>query len=274
MTIKIAFSRDPEFTKLLGRRTDVDLTYAALELARDAYPSLDFNQTLGWINARRAELAGPVARAKSEIDALRELAYCLGETHGIAGDQSAYERADSSYLNRVIETKRGIPISLSVLYIAVAQSLGLELQGVGAPMHFLTRFESCEEPIFLDAFSHGRILTLDECVQWLQSITGMSTEQVTSRLQPIIIRMLTNLKSLYTQQKDWAAACVVQQRLTALLPTSYLERRDLGMIALRANRPGQAIDVLQTCLKTCPSGEADVLKHHICEAQTQLAHWN
>jgi len=69
---------DNEFLKLLTRRNDVDLTIVALELARDVYPDLDFHTTLDWIDARAEELSGVVARAKADVDALRELSTCTG----------------------------------------------------------------------------------------------------------------------------------------------------------------------------------------------------
>src|SRR5262245_8347144 len=114
------FAADTEFCKLLGRQEDnVELTRAALELARDAYPRLEFEPVLRWIADRAGELSGPVARAASDEALLGELAACLAGRHGIAGSREIFEHADGSFLNRVIEQKTGIPISLSVLYMAV-----------------------------------------------------------------------------------------------------------------------------------------------------------
>lgn len=273
------YNCDSEFLKLLTRRGDIDLTTVSLELARDAYPDLDFRPTWDWIEARAAELAGPVARAPSEDGALRELAECLAEQHGIYGNQEAYDRAESSYLHRVIETGRGIPISLSVLYMAVAQKVGIDLQGVCAPLHFLTRSESVRGPLFLDAFSHGRLLTPRECRDWLCRISRLPRRTVNSSLQAagprsIVIRMLNNLKAIYARQENWQAAWSVQHRLTALQPTSYEDRRDLAVISLHADQPGQAVDLLATCLRNCPCDERDMLEHHLQKAKGRLARWN
>ncbi len=270
---------DNEFLKLLTRRNDVDLTIVALELARDVYPDLDFHTTLDWIDARAEELSGVVARAKADVDALRELSTCIAETHGIFGEPECYERADSSCLNRVIETRRGIPICLSILYMAVAEKLGMELEGVSTPMHFLMLYESVDGPLFVDAFHRGRILKPTECIQWLCSITRLSKSRIRRTLEPvgpraIVIRMLNNLKVLHARQENWSAAWLVQHRLTALEPSAYQERRDLALISVRANQPGHAIELLEACLKTCPDDEQEVLQHHLCEAQNQLARWN
>ena len=270
---------DTEFFKLMMRHADVDLTLVALELARDAYPGLDFQPTLDWIDARAAELSGAVARADSDLCLLQEIAECLSGEHGICGDRESYDRPESSYLHRVIETRRGIPISLSVVYMAVAERLGVELRGVAAPLHFLTRFDSPRGPLFVDAFGRGRVLNYGECLGWLERISRMPKERLALSLEPvgprpIIIRMLNNLKALYVRLENWTAAWHVQHRLAALQPASYPERRDLALISLRANRPGTAIDLLQCCLKTCPSDDRELLECQLREARGQIHRWN
>lgn len=273
------YSADAEFRKLRARRSDVDLTVAALELARDAYANLDFGPTLRWIGARADELAGPVARSRTEIDVLGRLADCIAGTHEIFGEPDAYHRADSSFLHRVIESRRGIPISLSVLYMAVAGRVGIDLHGVSAPMHYLTRYESADGPMFLDPFFRGRILQSTECVAWLRATTRLPETQIEASLRPAtprmtIIRMLSNLKGLYARQENWTDAWKVQHRLATLQPTSYEERRDLALISIRAGRPAEAVNLLDTCLKDCPRDERQVLETHLDEAKSALARWN
>ena len=279
MTRQPDYQRDTEFTKLLARQSDVDLTLAALELARDAYPEFDFRAPLEWIDARADEIAGAVATARDEKHALRELGRCLAEQHGIRGDDQAYEDPDASCLHRVIETGRGLPISLSILYMAVGERLRIELKGVSAPRHFLTRYEAAEGPLFVDAFSGGRVLDETACARWVQKLSGCNEEDVSRALEPatprtIIVRMLNNLKALYTRREDWLAAWRVQHRLSALHPASYQERRDLAVVSLRANRPGQAIDLLESCLRACPPDEQPALRTHLDAAGVQLARWN
>lgn len=273
------YTCDREFMKLMTRCSEINLTEAALELARDAYPTLEFGPTLDWIQARADEIAGPVATARTERDALGALADCLAGRHDIRGDRESFERADGSYLNRVIETRRGIPISISALYMAVAAPAGICLQGVSAPGHFLTRYESMEGPLFVDAFAGGAVLTYDECVERLCRESDLSRELAESALDPvgprtIILRMLNNLKVLHAKQGNWPAAWIVQHRLTSLRPTSYVERRDMGLISLKVNRPGLAVDLLEACLKACPSDETKILEQHLSEARRQLALWN
>ncbi len=279
MSSEPSYACDAEFLKLFTRRADVDLTLVALELARDAQPGLDFRPTLEWLDARGRELSGAVARSRTEDETLRLLVECLSERHGIFGDADCYERAESSFLNRVIETGRGLPITLSILYIAVAQRVGIDLRGVSAPKHFLTRYESIEGTLFVDPFAHGRIVSQRECLKWLCEVSGLRKSDVRPSLKPvgsrtIVIRMLNNLKALYVRQENWPAAWMVQHRLTALAPCSYQECRDLALISLRANRPGHAVDLLRSCLRTCSTDEKPALERHLQEASSQLCRWN
>lgn len=274
------FAGDAEFTKLLGRRDDqVNLTAAALELARDAYPRLDFQPVFDWIGQRAAELSGPLARAESDEQILDELAECLAVRHGITGSPEIYDQADGSFLNKVIENKTGIPISLSALYMAVADRAGIALKGVGAPAHFLTRYDTLDSPLFVDAFAGGCVMTYDECAERLMETQGVEPDRVRRALEPvgarvIIIRMLNNLKTLYARHENWQPCWRVQHRLLALQPADYGERRDWAVISVHAGRAAGALEMLEACLKTCPQEEREFLERQKATAQGKLARWN
>lgn len=272
------YAKDVEFKKLVVRQSDVDLTRVALELARDAYPDLDLAEPLNWIAARADELRPGMAK-RDDLETLAALSACLSEEHGLTGSPDAYEDPDASYLQRVIETGQGIPISLSLIYMAVAEHLDLPLTGVSAPMHFLARLETSQGAMFLDAYARGRVLTMSECVDWLQGLTDLTENQLLSALEPvgpraIIARMLNNLKVIHVKQEDWPAAWKVQHRLSTMLPASYNERRDLGIISLHAGRFSQAVDIFTACLAKCPVEEREILEGHLKEARRQLSEWN
>lgn len=279
MSLEFDHSRDTEFNKLLAWRTDVDLTRAALELARDAYPHLEFSVVTNWIQARVDELRPIVSRTTSEREALEIVAKNIACEHGIVGSEAAYSKPDGSFLQRVIETGQGIPISLSLIHIAVCRELGIELQGVGAPRHFLARLDTLEGPLFLDAFAGCRILTRDETVEWLSSLTGMTKREVARHLEPvgprpIIFRMLNNLKVIYAEQLDWTGVWKVQSRITALSPSEYAERRDLALAATQADRAGQAIRLLKSLLNSCPENDREMLQLHLKHAESIVHRWN
>jgi regulator of sirC expression with transglutaminase-like and TPR domain len=274
------FARDREFVKLLGRRDDeVDLTVAALELARDAEPDLDFGPTLAWCDARAAELAGPLARANNDQKILDALTECLAVRHGLTGDPAAYDSPDGSYLPQVIKARRGIPISLSLVYLAVADRAGLGLKGVCAPGHFLTRFDTLHKPYFIDAYQQGTVQSMAEALERLMSEQDLSRAEARQALEAsspraILVRMLNNLKAVTARTEDWKLCYKVQTRLLALHPAQYNERRDWGLIALKSGRPGQALTMIEQCLKSCPEDEQQILRDHVRLARSALAQFN
>lgn len=273
------FSQDTEFRKLLDWRLDVDLTVAALELARDAYPSLDFSITQDWIKVRADELRPLIRKASSERESLEIAAKHLALTHGIVGSEAAYKDPDASFLNRIIDKKTGIPIALTVLHVAVCQQVGIDLQPVGAPRHFLSRILTPEGALFLDAFAGARILTEAATVEWLMTLTKMPRREITRSLQPaapraIISRMLNNLKVLYANDEKWDSVWKVQSRLSALNPSDYAERRDLAICAVKAQRCGAAIRLIKSLLKTCPEEDRPTLEQQLELAERELPQWN
>jgi len=273
------FSDDREFLKLCDRQEQIDLALVALELARDYYPDLDFDFTLQWIAERADEIRQEVCTLRAPFAQAEFLAEVLGMRNGLHGSAEAYETAEGSYLNQVIETGQGIPISLSIAYMAVARQAGLELQGVAAPAHFMTRMETIEGPVFLDAYTPGRYLHYDDCLDWVQTIADVSRREARSGLKPvgsrvIVTRMLNNLKILFIQQLQWSYALTVQNRLLLLNPGQYTTRRDLALISLKAGRPGEALALLRRLLPSAPPSEQETLRQQIAVAFSEVTRWN
>ncbi|MBA4031150.1 MAG: hypothetical protein C0478_09720 [Planctomyces sp.] len=279
MTLKFDFPEDAEFTKLIRREREANLTIAALEIARDAQPGLDFQPTLEWIDRRAAEVRGLLAHVREPREQLETLASCLSGTHGLHGTTSAYDQADASYLNRVISTGTGLPISLSLVWQEVASAAGIRLQGVSAPLQFLLRMETDLGPLFVDAFRGGVVLDWDECLEWLVELSELEASEIEPMMAParpreVITRMLNNLKVLHVKHGEWEMAHQVQKRLTALLPGRFDQHRDLGLIAFKARHYGLAVQLLEDCLRTCEGSERSVLTRHWQEAVRCLSERN
>ncbi|MCA8985849.1 MAG: transglutaminase-like domain-containing protein [Planctomycetaceae bacterium] len=277
--IREQFREDVEFLKLCDRRNEVDLSLAALELARDYYPELDFDYTLQWIDERADEIRQKIFTSRAPSGQAELLAELLGRKHGLRGESQAFLQAEGSFLNSVIDTGRGIPISLSVAYLVVARRAGIDLHGVAAPSHFLTRLETIEGPVFIDAYTPGRFLRYDECADWIQTIADCSRRDARSGIKPvgsrvIINRMLNNLKVLYIEQQQWLHALRIQNRLLLLNPSQYACRRDLALISLKAGRPGEALALLRRLLPTAPDLEQETLQRQIRLAFNEVTRWN
>jgi regulator of sirC expression with transglutaminase-like and TPR domain len=273
------FEKDEQFMRLVRRESDVDLVVAALEIARDGQPELDFEPTLQTIRTAIAELTRPVALAGSDRRELGLLIQYLSDELNLHGHHESFDSSACSYLNRVIETGRGIPITLSIVYMAVANELGIPLTGVAAPAHFLTQLQTDGGVLYIDPFRRGHIMDGTECVKWLHELTELPNAELWPTLKPtserkIIIRLLNNLKSLFGGRGQWRSAWKVQKRLALLSPSSYREKRDLAMLSLRAGRPGEAISQLESCIAVCSPEERPVLQQQLKEAHRETPLYN
>jgi regulator of sirC expression with transglutaminase-like and TPR domain len=279
MSLPSLFDRDLQFLRLVRRESDVDLVTAALEIARDGQQNLPFEPTRVRLQKSIARLTHPVTRAGSDLEELKLVIRHMTEELNLRGDDDCFSDPEASYLNRVLETGRGIPISLSLIYLTVANGLGIPLEPIAAPSHFLTRLQTDAGRFYVDAFDNGRIMDEDECVSWLCEITELPAAEIRRTLKPvdertIVIRMLHNLKSLFGSQELWVSAWRVQCRLSLLIPGSYRERRDQALLTLRAGRPGEAIDLIERCLAVCPNEERPMLTQHLTQARRDLPSCN
>ena len=279
MSLLQQFEKDEQFMRLVRRESDVDLVVAALEIARDGQPNLDFDPTLKKIRRAISELTRPIALAGDEISELNLLVQYLTDTLNLHGHHESFESANSSYLNCVLDSGRGIPISLSLIYMAIANELGIPLVGVAAPSHFLTQLQTDRGVVYVDAFRQGHIMDERECVQWLHELTELPLAEIRPALKPtsdrkIVVRMLHNLKSLFGSNDQWTSAWKVQHRLTLLNPGSYREKRDLALLSLRAGRAGEAISQLESCIAVCSPEERPLLQQNLKEAFREAPRYN
>ena len=202
------------FKEMVGRpESQVDLASAALLIALDEYPTLDIQKYLREINAMasviRSEIDFPVeSRPMETIERLNRL---LFHTKGFRGNSEDYYDPRNSYLNEVLERRLGIPITLSLVFMEVGRRLGLELEGVGMPGHFIVRclYNGCE--VFVDPFNQGEILLEDQCRKRLELQYGTGFQFSRSFLDSvgkhqILTRMLANLKGIYLQREEFRKA--------------------------------------------------------------------
>jgi regulator of sirC expression with transglutaminase-like and TPR domain len=181
----------------LVTRADVPLDVGALLIAAHAH-RVDVDQSM-------AALDDLAARCPStSVDALCSFLFA---TEGFIGDNLTYGDPDNSLLDRVLHRKLGIPITLSVVTMEVGRRLGVDLVGVGMPGHFLVRL-SGESDEFIDPFNLGRRLDTQGCERLLSQIQGRTVSLHPSSLaavdhRAILWRMLTNLKAIYSDQRNW-----------------------------------------------------------------------
>ena len=274
------FAESPEFERLLRRDARPDLTRIALEIARDAYPDLEPGPYLERIEALAARVRDRAPAAAKARQVLGQINWVLFVEEGFQGNTEDYYDPKNSYLNQVIERKTGIPISLSVLYRAVAHRLGLVMEGVNLPAHFMLRVDRGDETIFVDPFHAGALLDRQGCERRVAELVDRPVVLSDLELAPcgldlVVTRMLRNLKAIYLRGHDFSTALPVQRRLAALNPDDPLEQRDLGMLCLQLDRPADAIAPLQSLLDARPEPEdADVIRALLRAAWREVATWN
>jgi regulator of sirC expression with transglutaminase-like and TPR domain len=271
------FADSPEFERLLGGAPRIDLARAALEIARDAYPGLDVEPFMGRIGAFAARVRDRCKAGAKPRAVLGQINWVLFVEEGYRGNSEDYYDPENSYLNRVIDRKTGIPISLSVLYAAIAERVGLDLAGVNLPAHFLLRAEDGDATLFIDAFGEGALLDRAGCERRISGRLGQHVTLTEGQLAPcgpalVVSRLLRNLKAIYLEQHDYPAARPIVRRLAALNPTDAQEQRDLGMLCLRLDRPAEAIAPLQAYLDARPQAQdADMIRPLLGAARREVA---
>jgi regulator of sirC expression with transglutaminase-like and TPR domain len=251
------------FSALVADDESLPLTETALAIAQDAYPDLDLQGTLAEID----ELALRVRRRMPEGGDVHQrigaLNRCFFRELGFAANLNDYYDPDNSHLNVVLKRRRGIPISLAVLYLELASQLGLPVRGVAFPGHFLLRVSTPEGDVVLDPTT-GRSLSEPDMVELLEPYVANAGESVARALRmllepatrrEIVARMLRNLKSTYLQTERWERLLGIQQRLVILLPGSIEEVRDRGFAYARLDYLRPALEDLERYLDERPESE-------------------
>ena len=257
---------------------EMGLDRAALYLAGEACPSLNPQQYLAQLDSLASqvrEAAGPAAEPEALIRALH---HHLFATLGFAGNPKDYYNPDNSYLNRVLDTRIGIPIALSVLYLEVARRLGVECRGVGLPGHFVVNVTPLE--LYLDPFHGGQLLSAGDCRRLMRDMFGPSVPWRDEFLMPytkrdIIFRMLTNLKQIFLGNQEYRRAVTTLEQMILAHPEAPTPYKELGWCHLRLEQPHLALEYLERYLELDPAaGDAGLVRRQVQALQATLGQGN
>ena len=214
-----------------GPENRLDLGRAALFIAGEAYPGLDILRYVAKLEAMAAAVRPGVATTDAPILKIEHLNAYLFEERGFRGNTQEYYDPRNSFLNDVIDRRLGIPITLSVVYMEVGRRVGMPLQGVGMPGHFIMKYADPEEDIYIDPFNRGRILSREACEELLHDVYGEPVPFQETFLAPvskkqILSRILMNLKAIYIHTKDYLKALSVVERQLIIQPDTEQEVKD------------------------------------------------
>ncbi|MFN0101814.1 MAG: SirB1 family protein [Bryobacteraceae bacterium] len=212
--------------------SDAPLDLAALELSRIEFPNLDTHPFLDILDSYASEIDSRLRMEYDAVERLQVLHEFFFREQGFAGNETDYYNPRNSCINEVIATRQGIPISLAVVYLSVADRLDMPMAGVGLPGHFLVRYDEEDFHAFIDVYNSGQLLDGEECFQLARRMTGMDLTPSPGILnavsnRQIMVRMLNNLRSIYLRGKSYVKAAQVLDLLVEALPAdadSYVLR--------------------------------------------------
>src|SRR5687767_11091870 len=232
------------FAQIL-RREDarIDLARACLMIAEDAYPGLDVDRYVGEIERMAIGLRGRMPQKQNAEERVVALNQFLYEDLGYWGNTDNYYDPRNSYLNEVIERKTGIPITMSILYMELGRRIGLPLEGVSFPGHFLVRLKLRGGMLVLDPFSGGAPQSEDELRSRVKRVIpdGVADDLPAAELpldqflepatnRQILSRVLRNLKGIYRESDKPERLLDVLNRMLLVTPDASAELRDRGFI--------------------------------------------
>jgi regulator of sirC expression with transglutaminase-like and TPR domain len=258
---------------------EIDLAEAALVIAAEDQPGLDPDPWMARLNELAARLRPRLEGVRDELDRLGLLSGFLASEVGLQGNDGDYYDPRNSYLNEVLDRGLGIPITMALVFIEIGRRVGIPLDGVGFPGHFLLR-HSLHPQIVLDPFRGGRVLTQDDCREILERLSGGSMPFDPRLLRPagprqILARMLNNLRGIHLHRGDLERTLAALDRLLILDPDDGAALRDRGLLSIRQGDLPRAVEDLERYLDLDPeAADHDAIADLVAEARRQLGQVN
>lgn len=243
------------FASLVADDQHFPLLEAAVSVAQDDEPLLDVQAVLSEVDRLAGRLRARLPADASPLRRLRHLNRYFFEELGFACNLNHYHDPRNSHLHQVLATRRGIPITLALLYCELATQLGLTARGVCFPGHFMVKLRLPQGEVVLDPVN-GHSLSREDLEARLQPLRqagrggfdedepplGLFLRPATPR--EVLARLLRNLKHVHREAQDWTRLLAVQRRMVLLLPSAHDERRDRGLVhAALGQRPEAQADL-------------------------------
>jgi len=261
----------------------IDLAETALLAVLAEHPGLDVAEYRARLATMGAALRERLRADIAPADAIVALNRYLFDELGFRGSERDYYDPRNSCLNEVLDRRIGIPITLSIVYITVGRALGLKLDGVSFPGHFLVRAPLREGTVVLDPYGRGISLGMAELQQRLRALHGgvaPPESVVASYLKPatpqdILVRLLRNLKTIYLQRRDWANLLSATDRILIVDRDLAVEHRDRGTAYLQLECFRAALADFEHYLACEPQADdADEIRRRVIELRVAAGRLN
>jgi len=258
-------SRLDYFSTLVAEDEGLPLLEAAVSVGQDIDPDLDPQAVLVELDTLGRRLARRIPADAVPLQRLRFLNRYFFDELAFGGNVNDYYDPANSYLHQVMDSRRGIPITLALLYIEIASHAGLTARGVGFPGHFLVKLRMPRGEVVIDPFT-GQSLSRDDLEERLapyrrqRGLVGdfdvpLGLFLQTSSPRETLARLLRNLKEIYRAAGSWGSLLAVQQRLVILLPEHWDERRDRALTLAELGEFDAASLDLELYLERRPEAE-------------------
>ena len=264
------------FAALVAEDASFSLLEAAVAVAHAEYPQIDPQAVLQQMDLLADRLRRRLPADAGSLQKLRLLNQYFFQELGFAGNVNNYYDPRNSYLPSVLETRRGIPITLALLYVELATQVGLTASGVSFPGHFLVKVHMPRGEVVIDPFN-GQSLSREDLDERLapyrreRGLEGDFEMPLGLFLQPapprdVLARLLRNLKEIHRAGEDWPRLIAVLDRLVILLPQAWEERRDRGLAHAELGEPAAAVADLAAYLAHRPAADdAAALRQRLAE---------
>ncbi len=256
-------------------RDPIDLDVAALLISAEETEADVVAVGLARLDAMADDLRPRILQADSALRRLEVLIEYLFVECRFAGNEEDYYDPRNSYLDEVIERRRGIPISLGVLVKEVGRRVDIPLEGVSFPVHFLLRHGRLPG-VYVDPFHGGRLLSVTDCKLLLERATRGRVPFSRDLLQvadyrQILLRMLSNLRVIHAGRDDAVRTLAALDRILLLAPGSVEALQERGTLLVEVGAVRKGIEDLQTCLAHAAHGvEWLDLKRQIEQAERRV----
>ena len=210
---------DTQF-KLLSSKSDkeIDLEEGMFLIVRAEYPDVNVRDYKNILNSMADEVDGAIGSCRDPEEIVSILNDYLFFEQGFHGNTTEYYNPDNSYINKVIDNKTGVPITLSSVYLSISKRLNLPIYGIGMPGHFVVKYQSRGYEVFIDPFNSGQLLTETDCTNFLINIGyGVRREYLSKASnREILTRMLRNLINIYSSRGDHTRTRKLKKYLSIL----------------------------------------------------------
>ena len=262
MVDSVTSPRENFITAIAPQNRDINLARAALYVAAEQEPDLDVVAYLGHIallsNAARKMLPG----RHSVYDAIHTINELMYKVEGFKGNRENYYDPKNCLLNYVIDDKRGIPITLSIIYSEIARRLGHNLRGVGMPGHYVLAAGRGASEVFIDPFNNGGLLSRKECLGLAlrgNRVPKGRLAALASRLLPTsdkrstLKRLLVNLKLMHIKRNESDSALKCAERIQLLDPRDWRNLSELARLQAEVGQYSRAVESFNTFLERAPA---------------------